>query len=294
MRMSKLGLEVHRYEFKNNIKYAQNERRGHGQFCFCFVQEGGHGHMNHKNYRFSKGKFARFMSSKGFYTAVAVCLVGAGAATWLAVDRTLSGIEDNNNRILQAETNVFPPLEEVEQKQPDIPKVSPPSSLPAMPPSLPEPPSEPEEPSKPVEAPPPSPALVYSLPLRGDVINQYSGGELVKNTTLGDWRTHDGVDIAAEKGADIYAAADATVTDIKQDPLWGTVLTLSHADGRISIYSGLEERLPVKVGDSVMAKQVIGKLEGVPCEMADGPHLHFAMKEGNTWLDPLAIAGTVE
>ena len=69
------------------------------------------------------------------------------------------------------------------------------------------------------------------------------------------------------------------------------MLTVSHADGKISIYSGLSDVMPVNVGEAVMAKQVIGKLEGVPCEMADEPHLHFAMKEGDKWLDPLTVIG---
>ena len=258
-----------------------------------------------KKIRFSQGKFASFMSSKGFYSAVAICLVGAGAATWLAVNRTINSIENSNNTILsEAGFADFPPVEEVERRVPDIPAPpaqppapapSPePSSLQPTPPSLPEPPSEPEEPSEPAEAPPPSPTLLYTLPVRGSIVNQFSNGELVKNNTLGDWRTHDGVDIAAEKGAEIFAAAAGTVTEVKRDALWGTVLTITHADGKLSIYSGLSEVMPVNTGDAVMAKQAIGKLEGVPSEMSDGTHLHFAIRDKNGWLDPLVVIGSSE
>lgn len=252
--------------------------------------------MGNKQFKFSKGKFARFMSSKGFYAAIAVCLVGAGVATWLAVDRTITGIEDSNSKLIQNDTSLssLPMVEEVEKKEPNIPKVSAPSSSSSIQPSSSEPSSAPEEPSVQAEAPPPSPSLVYALPVKGDILNQYSNGELVKNMTLGDWRTHDGVDLAAEKGADVYACADGTVQEIRRDALWGTVLTLTHADGLVSVYSGLSEVVPVQVGETVLAKSVIGKLEGVPCELSDASHLHFAMKDDGAWIDPLSVMGKAE
>ena len=40
-------------------------------------------------------------------------------------------------------------------------------------------------------------APVYAMPLDGEVVNPFSGGELVKNNTLKEWRTHDGADLAA-------------------------------------------------------------------------------------------------
>ena len=40
----------------------------------------------------------------------------------------------------------------------------------------------------------------------------FSNGKLVKNATLADWRTHDGVDIRAEVGDKVCAMADGTVT----------------------------------------------------------------------------------
>lgn len=241
--------------------------------------------------KFSKGKFSKFMSSKGFYAAIAVCLLGAGAATWLAVNRTITSIEDSNSRLIQNDTSVyeFPLLEEAEKKQPDIPKVSTSSSLPSMPSSSSAPSSVPEEPAKPVEAPPPSPTLSYTLPLKGDISNQFSNGELVKNTTLNDWRTHDGIDITAGKGSEVCAAADGVVSEVKKDPLWGSVIVIRHVDGKESMYYGLSEVISVAVGENVLSKQVIGTLEGVPCELSEAPHLHFAMKQDGVWIDPLGI-----
>ncbi len=248
---------------------------------------------------FSKSKFSRFISSKGFYVALVVCLVGASAATWLAVDRTITGIERGNSEMLQNK-QVFenpPLLEEVETKQPSIPQepvrpkqessASQPSSSTSS--SLSEEPSKPAVQSKTSEPQQTSPKLTYALPIKGDIIKQYSDGELVKNITLGDWRTHDGMDIYAEKGSDICAAADGTVVEVKDDPLWGTIVIIDHADGVQTHYCGLHKNVAVAVGDTVLVKQAIGKLDGVPCEISDKSHLHFAMRRDGVWINPMEI-----
>lgn len=245
---------------------------------------------------FSKGKFSKFISSKGFYVAIAVCLLGAGAATWLAVDRTITGIEDNNTQMIESENqwNDYPQLEEAEKKQPGVktPSATTPSpsaSSSSAQSSSSEPASKPAVSSELSEAPAKLPDLAYVLPVKAEIINPFSNGELVKNMTLGDWRTHDGVDIAAEQGTDVLAAADGTVTSVRTDALWGTVVTIDHADGNQTIYCGLDKVTPVKEGDTVLVKQVIGRVDGVPCEISQPNHLHFAMKRDGQWVDPLSV-----
>ncbi len=253
---------------------------------------------------FSKGKFSRFVSSKGFYVAVALCLAGAGAATWLAVERTLTGIGPAASSITESQVaDEFPLAEETERKQEGVSKPAAPSA-PAASGSQAQPPSSsvsalpqqaPELPSEPVirsEEQPVSerlPAPSYTLPVSGNVITPYSNGELVKNLTLGDWRTHDGVDISAERGVDVLAAADGVIGEVRSDPLWGTVITIDHPDGCQSIYMGLNSVTPVKQGERVIGKQAIGKVDAIPCEISDEPHLHFAMKRDGAWIDPMSL-----
>jgi murein DD-endopeptidase MepM/ murein hydrolase activator NlpD len=131
--------------------------------------------------------------------------------------------------------------------------------------------------------------LAYTLPVSGNVINPYSNGELVKSLTLGDWRTHDGMDIAADRGVDVLAAADGVVGEVKNDPLWGTVITIDHPDGCQSIYCGLNSAVPIGAGDRVIGKQAIGKVDSVPCEISDESHMHFAMKREGAWIDPAEV-----
>ena len=244
-------------------------------------------------FRITRSKFSRFVSSKGLYAAIAACVVGTGLAAWTAIDRTISGIQDSNSKIISSSVpsfKEFPILEEVERNQPDIPKVvSVPPSSSSKPASSSAPSSKPEENSPSAQESPTSSGSFYSLPVNGDIINQFSNGELVKNTTLNDWRTHDGIDIAAAKGDSVYAVTDGTVTEIRKDSLWGTIIVIDHADGKQSIYSGLAEIVPVKIGEVVLAKQVIGSVDGIPCEMSDDFHLHFGMKENGSWIDPLSV-----
>ena len=251
------------------------------------------------NLKFSKGKFARFISSRGFYVALAVCLAGAGVATYMAVDRTINVIQHTGSQLAQDPFAGFE-LEEVDQRTPGVPLEN---QRPAQPPapSRPQPsspassssseePSEPEEQSEPSEQQAPLPRLSYVLPVRGDIIQPFSDGELVRNVTMGDWRTHDGIDIQAAPGTEIHAAADGVVSQIRVDPLWGTVVVIDHADGYQTHYSGLARNVPVREGDTVTARQAIGQLEGVPSEMqGDRVHLHFAVKRDGAWVDPMEL-----
>jgi murein DD-endopeptidase MepM/ murein hydrolase activator NlpD len=97
------------------------------------------------------------------------------------------------------------------------------------------------------------------------------------------------MDIAADRGVDVLAAADGVVSEVKNDPLWGTVITIDHPDGCQSIYSGLNSAVPISAGDRVIGKQAIGKVDSVPCEISDESHMHFAMKREGAWIDPAGI-----
>jgi len=111
---------------------------------------------------------------------------------------------------------------------------------------------------------------------------------------LGEWRTHNGVDIAAEPGTEVIAAAEGRVIEARRDERWGGVISIDHPDGRQTIYKGLAYPLPVRSGEDVSARQVIGRVEGVPIESAQGIHLHFELRENGQWVDPLSVIATRE
>ena len=47
----------------------------------------------------ANGGFARFMAGRGFYAALALCLVGAAAAAWITVDKSISSASERNESV---------------------------------------------------------------------------------------------------------------------------------------------------------------------------------------------------
>ena len=64
----------------------------------------------------------------------------------------------------------------------------------------------------------------FILPVEGAVTNPYSQGELVKSKTLGEWRTHDGIDLAAADGTPVVSIADGLVEAVREDARWGNTV----------------------------------------------------------------------
>jgi murein DD-endopeptidase MepM/ murein hydrolase activator NlpD len=123
-------------------------------------------------------------------------------------------------------------------------------------------------------------------PVSGHVLNSYSGDELVYSKTLGDWRTHNGVDYAASRGAEVTAPAAGKVVETGTDDKWGPVVAIEDASGRIWRVCGTTDA-KVKKGDTVSAGQTIGKVGSVSCECAEESHIHLEVMEGEKYLDPI-------
>lgn len=270
----------------------------------------------------NQSKFGKFLSSKGFYIALAVCIVGTGAAAWVAVDSTMNSISaqdekklENSPPVSSTAPNVSAPnwgfedlglpegkTESAEKKQEDVKveedKTSPSqnssssSSGDSKDSSSSEPSSEVLKPSKQQPVSPAPQPLAFTLPVLSEVFNPYSGGELVKNKTLGDWRTHDGIDIKAERGTPVMACADGIISNIYDDALWGTCMEIEHAGSLTSVYCGLDKAaLTLKVGDAVKVKDAVGTLDKIPCEISLDNHLHFGIKQAGKWVDPVKAMG---
>ena len=117
-----------------------------------------------------------------------------------------------------------------------------------------------------------SAAPASTQPVSGRVLNSYSGDELVYSKTLGDWRTHNGVDYAAEKGAEVAAPAAGKVVETGTDDKWGPVVAIEDESGRVWRVCGTADA-KVKKGDTVSAGQTIGKVGSVSCECAEESHI---------------------
>ena len=132
-----------------------------------------------------------------------------------------------------------------------------------------------------------SAAPASTQPVFGRVLNAYSGDELVYNKTLGDWRTHNGIDYAAREGEAVPSPVDGSVVLAGADGSWGPVVAVKDSAGRVWRLCGVASP-KVKEGDTVSAGQVLGTVGSVSCECAEESHLHLEVKQGDSYLDPAA------
>ncbi len=138
----------------------------------------------------------------------------------------------------------------------------------------------------------PAPVSVYyAFPLESAISREYSKGELVKNITTDDWRTHNGVDIGGTAGDPVKAICDGEITEVREDALWGTVVTINHNNGIVAKYYGLQNDSTLEAGTSVEINQQIGTLGEIPMEKADGIHLHLEMFKDGVTVSPSDYLG---
>ncbi len=130
---------------------------------------------------------------------------------------------------------------------------------------------------------------MFIWPVSGKISMSYSVDYPVYNRTMADWRTHDGIDVEAEIGTRVLAIAAGTVTDIYDDPMYGTTVVLSHGSELISVYSNLAATPSVDIGDSVTTAAVIGAVGDTSIAEASEPsHLHLSMMLSDESVDPIS------
>jgi len=131
-------------------------------------------------------------------------------------------------------------------------------------------------------------AAVYTWPVKGEILRDFSVETLSHDPTMGDWRTHGGLDIAAALGTKVLAMSDGTVTDIRQDGLMGTTVVIDHGNGVRSTYCGLAGEPAVRVGDTVTTGKVIGGVgETAIAESGLVSHLHLEVSLQGVPVDPM-------
>ncbi|MBI3548368.1 MAG: M23 family metallopeptidase [Elusimicrobia bacterium] len=120
---------------------------------------------------------------------------------------------------------------------------------------------------------------LWRWPLRAGIVSSEYGRR---------WgRRHDGLDIAADEGVPVMAAADGTVL-YAGDKLrgYGNVVILRHDQKTTSLYAH-NRRLMVKEGDSVRAGQQIALLGSTG--HSTGPHVHFEIRKAGKAVNPRTI-----
>ncbi len=212
--------------------------------------------------RFDSGKMKAVFGSKGFYIALALCLVTAGVIGYLSFFSEEPPVEPV---VKSAEVVEQPPVDpapvELIEEEPE------------------------EEPAPVIQVEELLPQVIS--PLDGTTVTVFSMTELMYDETMADWRTHNGLDIQAAEGDAVKTAAAGTVIEVTDDELMGTTVVIEHDEGYTTHYSSLQEDPPVAQGQTVAAGDIIGMVGSTAAaENTMGPHLHFSVSKDGQVIDP--------
>ncbi len=109
-------------------------------------------------------------------------------------------------------------------------------------------------------------AMAY--PVSGSIIRAYSKGR------------NEGIDIKANPGTAVNAAASGTVAAITQSAEGVPIIVVRHPDNLLTVYANVAD-VAVKKGDSVNRGQNLAKLRA-----GDNAYLHFEVRKGFDSVDP--------
>ena len=194
----------------------------------------------------------RGFGGKGYYIALILCAAAIGISGYLYY---------NNN---QPDTSLAAPTLGVgDPDGNDVPVISP------------DPTKKPDDPIDPTKA--PQKALKTGMPLSGQTVMEYAMDCLSYNPTTRDWRVHNGIDIAAEAGTPVCAAANGTVYTVFEDDTMGSTVVIRHEGGYVTVYSSLDSDIPV--GNTALLETEVGD------------HLHFSVTCNDESVDPNEFLG---
>ena len=216
----------------------------------------------------SKRKFSGNISGKGYYIALILCAVAIGISGYLYyrnANDTQPQLEGTNAATTPSvkDSGVAAVATQPVNSNTDV--------------------AEPGG-DEPVAAEQP---LKTTVPVSGQTVAVYAMDSLSYNETTRDWRVHNGVDIAAEAGTPVVAAADGTVYTFYSDETMGKTVVIRHSGGYTTRYASLAEELAVAPGDTVTMGQQIGCVgQSALLETAIGDHVHFSVTYNDKNMDP--------
>lgn len=121
----------------------------------------------------------------------------------------------------------------------------------------------------------------FVLPIKAPTSGVY-GSSRTYNGQERSW--HKGHDLAAATGTPVKAPADGVVRLVRDTFMSGNLIMLDHGGAITTVYAHLSQ-MGVKVGDTVKAGDVIGKVGTTG--RSSGPHLHWGAYWKNMAIDPI-------
>ncbi|ENU86579.1 hypothetical protein F973_00786 [Acinetobacter sp. CIP 102129] len=91
-------------------------------------------------------------------------------------------------------------------------------------------------------------------------------------------RSHEGIDIMAERGTKVYSATEGLVADLRNNNLGGKVIWLLGPSGSWHYYAHLDgHKRGLNVGDYVHKGDLIGYVGNTGNARHTAPHLHYGI-----------------
>gem|GEM_PF-277238 len=103
-------------------------------------------------------------------------------------------------------------------------------------------------------------------------------------------RLHQGQDIFAPRGAEVYSATKGYVLRVGEDSLGGNTVAVLGAGGRVYYYAHLEAYAPdLSAGDTVTPGTLLGYVGTTGNARGTPPHLHFGVYTPSGPINPLPL-----
>jgi len=125
-----------------------------------------------------------------------------------------------------------------------------------------------------------APNINFIQPVQGILTGSYGKRRIFNGQKR---RPHSGMDIAANKGVPVKAAAAGTVIETGNFFFSGNMVYVDHGQGLITLYAHLD-KIGVKKGDVLKQGDIVG-LVGATGRVT-GPHLHWSVGLNQAWIDP--------
>lgn len=126
----------------------------------------------------------------------------------------------------------------------------------------------------------------YILPCEGEIIRPYSPEIPIYCETMGDWRTHSGVDFAVKESEEVLSVGDGKVSKVIVDSAYGYTVEVDYGDFTAR-YCGLKQGECVGINQILNKGDFVGKVADVPVENKQGVHLHFEIVRDGDYADPI-------
>ena len=137
----------------------------------------------------------------------------------------------------------------------------------------------------PPETPPETLPFSFILPVKnGNLLTKYG---FTYNETIGQFLNHEGIDLSANQGEEVWACIDGIVTIAEGELLEGVDIIITTENGIQVVYRYVDSIEGLKTGDTVTQGDVIGYIsEARGAEYALGAHLHIEVYKNDEATDP--------